>query len=467
MSRDDDAPIEVLHSPSSLGIPLSVNDAMPAVPYSRRRGEAKTAIHWGQRKLLISEIELLSLYCKPGVSYWFVYAGAAPCSHMLCLERMYAREKHMYELVDPSPFDNRLKPSAHLTLRNEFFTNFVAYEIASRRMSRCPALKFIFQHHTLDVLEKPPDLIPDKDKQREAHNTGCLPSIYEDPLVLPAGISALCYALAEDVPVVFLSDIRSGSLASDNFEQHVVDNMKAQAAWHRIIRPEYSLLKFRLPYMIYDVPSTGEVRHHHETHTPYMDGEVLLPIWTRPTSTECRLLCRGYAPDKMYDNKRFEDQLHYFNATIRTRVHYNHRLDDPDLDHRYDSTAEVLILAAHEAMSRLDHSVIPEDVRGGDRIRLALDTAAAMGLLDSVYEEVGRNVKVISRELQRSFTQAIQARDEIVLQKARAGGFEDKVRALMRQAQVERDRPIWWRNVPESDMMLKNATEWNFFKMKA
>ncbi len=48
----------------------------PTLPYRRRKGEEKTVVHWGQRKLLLSEIEFLTLYGQEG--HPVVYAGAAP-----------------------------------------------------------------------------------------------------------------------------------------------------------------------------------------------------------------------------------------------------------------------------------------------------------------------------------------------------------------------------------------------------
>jgi DNA mismatch repair ATPase MutL len=40
-----------------------LDDNSPRLPYRRRQGERKTVIHWGQRKLLLSEIEFLTI-CK-------------------------------------------------------------------------------------------------------------------------------------------------------------------------------------------------------------------------------------------------------------------------------------------------------------------------------------------------------------------------------------------------------------------
>jgi len=473
----DTNPQEVLHFPSSLVFPLTISPSMPSKKYTSSRNEVKTAIHWGQRKLLLSEIELLTLYCTPGKSYWFVYAGAAPCTHMKCLDRMYRRVSHKYELIDPSPFDEDLSNKGNypnLTLRNEFFTNRVAYGIAAQRMKRCPGLRFVYESLTVIPLGAQPEgecvIVGD---QKEAHNTGGIPSIYEAPLELPHGLSALCYALAEDVPTVFLSDIRSGSLqTSDDFEEDVMDNMKAQAVWHRIIRPEFSMLKFRLPYMEYEVPKTGERKTHPSAHTSYPAGDVLLPIWTRPTSSECRLVCRGYAPDYAFDNRLFEDQCHYFNMTLRTKVHFNHPvlLNDADLDHKYDGTAEVQILAAHQAWESTPwddfHAAGGSLPCGESRMVWLLQRMTFLGSLRRIYSEALLNAHTITVELKRTFQASIVKRDEIMLAKAREKGWEGRCRELMRRAVEERERPIWWKNVPETEGMLREAKPWEYVKLR-
>ena len=50
--------------------------------YRQRKGEEKTVIHWGQRKLLICEIEFLTMFYRPrpanSPKQIVVYAGAAP-----------------------------------------------------------------------------------------------------------------------------------------------------------------------------------------------------------------------------------------------------------------------------------------------------------------------------------------------------------------------------------------------------
>lgn len=55
-----------------------LTDDSPRLPYRRRNMEGKSALHWGQRKLLISEIEFLTRFGEDGCCV--VYAGACRVS---------------------------------------------------------------------------------------------------------------------------------------------------------------------------------------------------------------------------------------------------------------------------------------------------------------------------------------------------------------------------------------------------
>lgn len=110
----DTAPVRVL-SPES-----------PAMAYRRRKGEMKTVVHWGQRKLLMSEIEFLTLYSRPGQTV--VYAGAAPGSHTNYLSDLFPHLK--FVLVDPNGFS--AWPTDRVVIRQEFFTDDTAREYAGQ-----------------------------------------------------------------------------------------------------------------------------------------------------------------------------------------------------------------------------------------------------------------------------------------------------------------------------------------------
>lgn len=103
-------------SAAYLGIELT--DAMPEADYA----ELRNRLHWGQRKLLISEIDFLTQYRDtPGV---VVYAGAADGKHIPFLADMFPeREFHLY---DPREFDPAVHKHARIRInphsKSGFFT---------------------------------------------------------------------------------------------------------------------------------------------------------------------------------------------------------------------------------------------------------------------------------------------------------------------------------------------------------
>jgi hypothetical protein len=105
-----------------LDVPFSrvLGEDMPRAPYKRRKGETKTVIHWGQRKLLMSEIEFLTLFCAPG--RLVVYAGAAPGTHIAFLSGMFPELR--FFLVDPAPFT--VKPDDKIEIVQDLFTDELA-----------------------------------------------------------------------------------------------------------------------------------------------------------------------------------------------------------------------------------------------------------------------------------------------------------------------------------------------------
>ena len=72
----------------------------------RKRDEDRTAVHFGQRKLFLSEVEFLTNVCasfeakKPFKPIVCIYAGAAPGNHIDLLSQMFPFVK--FHLVDPA-----------------------------------------------------------------------------------------------------------------------------------------------------------------------------------------------------------------------------------------------------------------------------------------------------------------------------------------------------------------------------
>lgn len=102
-----------------------LKDDSPRQKYERRTHVFKRALHWGQLKLILNEIEFLTLVIqrkqeeKDERPITMVYAGAAPGHHMEYLQKLFPDV--VFELYDPNDFvveDN-------LTLRThvQFFTD--------------------------------------------------------------------------------------------------------------------------------------------------------------------------------------------------------------------------------------------------------------------------------------------------------------------------------------------------------
>jgi hypothetical protein len=101
----------------------------PRLKYRRRKGEVKTVIHWGQRKLLMSEIEFLTTYARSGMTV--VYAGAAPGTHLSYLSNLFPYVT--FELYDPAPFTVRESAKIKIFTGNDgMFTDETAKKYSGR-----------------------------------------------------------------------------------------------------------------------------------------------------------------------------------------------------------------------------------------------------------------------------------------------------------------------------------------------
>lgn len=164
----------------------------PEKKYESGTGHDKTTIHYGQRKLHLSEVEFLTIVSnlipEDDRQVVLIYAGAAPGVHTPVLAAMFPYVR--FVLVDPAPF--KLRATNMIELRNEYFTDAMAAELYEKY----------------------------KDDSKYIR--------------------------------LFVCDIRLVSLKDMNTEQveaRVEEDMVSQMNWHKIIKPTKSLLKFRLPFV--------------------------------------------------------------------------------------------------------------------------------------------------------------------------------------------------------------------------
>jgi Poly A polymerase regulatory subunit len=208
--------------------------------------------HWGQMKLLMSEIEFLTPFKdKPirrdNFSFAVIYAGASPGTHIPILVELFPRFK--YILVDPCPSFIGNREYRNIEIMQQFMDNNLA-----------------------------------EDLHRQ----------YKDM-------------------ILFISDIRTpppneGKTENKiDHQKRIERDMNSQKEWYKILQPECSMFKFRLPWTTDVFGSTTE----------YMDGKIHLQVYSRIFSHETRLIVGKDAPMKQYDNTLYEMRMVYFNSIVR------------------------------------------------------------------------------------------------------------------------------------------------------
>lgn len=155
------------------------------LPYQRRKDEEKTTVHWGQRKLLMSEIEFLTQIAgdmAKAETSAVVYAGAAPGTHIRCLSRLFPDVQ--FVLVDPAPFT--VRPGPKIRILQRMFDDELARELSAAADS----VFFVSDVRTAD---------PERD-------------------------------------------------GAEGSEVKIKADMEAQRRWHALLGSKRSMLKFRLPW---------------------------------------------------------------------------------------------------------------------------------------------------------------------------------------------------------------------------
>lgn len=150
----------------------------------------KTTRHYGQRKLLMSEIEFLTLHARANDT--IVYAGAAPGTHIPFLNRMFRALNLTFVLVDP------------------------AFADAGHTPAGCE----------------------------------CIADFFETGRGVPLRRNDAAY-WAGRADVLFISDIRLNTSEPGHApsSEDVDRDMELQLAWVDAMRPRAGMLKFRLPWL--------------------------------------------------------------------------------------------------------------------------------------------------------------------------------------------------------------------------
>lgn len=172
----------------------TLTNRIPRAKYYRRVNEVKDVLHWGQRKLLLSEIEFLTLFYQsltykenPTKPIYMIYAGASPGTHIKYLAKLFP--KIHFILYDPHEFDPVLNRLKHVKMHTQLFLDETAKEWTAVRHPK--------KH------------------------------------------------------ILFVSDIRTAepqTMPLDEVERRIMQDNECQKNWWVIMAPAMAMFKFRLPW---------------------------------------------------------------------------------------------------------------------------------------------------------------------------------------------------------------------------
>lgn len=254
--------------PATMDMPVDVIDIYKRdrhLPYNPT--VHTSAVNWGQRKLLISEIEFVSEVIRrditnggDGQGFILVYIGAAPGSHIPYLLNLFA----IYGI------------SAHLWDKIE---NIDKITIGAGGERINPEI----------------EIAPERFRDPTMH--GETAGFFTDYVA-----NQYLNAYGTSNRLLFVSDIRVSAR-----EESIISDMSMQRRWVEIMQPFGSLLKMRLPY-----PISGA-----QPEYVYLDGDIYTQAWSRNKSSESRLMSFKPYGQKGYNIFDYDASFSYFNTYTR------------------------------------------------------------------------------------------------------------------------------------------------------
>lgn len=315
-------------------------------------GITRKGLHFGQRKLLLSEVEFFTgiitveegeaegKTASPLKPPLVVYAGAANGQHLPFLFSLFP--KHKFVLIDPAPFCQPVQ------------------KIAESREDG-PIVDLINECCTDEVCER-------------------LRQKYEDQYRL-----------------ILVSDIRSGvpvKMTSNAEHTEMIDRDNSlQLGWCNVLKPTWAMLKFHPPYPA--EKNTTSPRYDPNDTTPeeitYLGGDALFGVWAPKSSSEVRLVVRGPFPQPVsamqnYHCLAHEERCYYYNCSNRYQrdceaergiwANYLRVMKLPQVDAGsarespfHDATVESLSAAASQALRYPDFLPLSSSTFSEDHAR--------------------------------------------------------------------------------------------------
>lgn len=301
---------------------ITLDDIKHSLPYSPAKMFMPT-IHIGQRKLFLTELQFL-VDKAPTKQIICIYAGAAPSHHTGFLAALFPHVKFI--LVDPNPFE-------------------------------------VFGANPVVLTSEAGDARARAAEMMQAAVAGSAQIYIVNDLMTMELAAAAHDAIPHD-QLYFVSDIRTNT-SEDNTGPTTLDilwNLSQQYNWMSVMRPAWSMLKFRHPFYDNDAlfnhkqglaPYAADfakskefgidfVANHSAKTLTYWDGAVNLQAFPGSTSAETRLITDCSTIRDWGGPADYEAKLFYYNTIERGfRHHENDNASRADgFDHCNDCAIE-------------------------------------------------------------------------------------------------------------------------------
>ena len=279
--------------------------------------------HWGQRKLLLTEILFFTLHGKPNTTV--IYAGAAPSDHMLFLSKMFPT--YHFVLVDPERW-NRDFGSIHKKLSYNNFPEYPEGGKVSIKKNGKYVGPYTIRNKNFDgsFIVDGTEKVFVTDMKPYGDVNFVEPTYYKvnDKIDVYHGYFTdnLAVKLGKEFAntnVLFVSDIRPTNIegVSSTLEERdaiVIQNMEMQKNWYLLINKERRKLGKDNVWAMFKFKATFGI-----PKTTYLKGDLYYQPWAPLKSPELRLITNSEEV-RDYSNDWMEQHLTWFNEVRRNTL---------------------------------------------------------------------------------------------------------------------------------------------------
>ena len=283
--------------------------------------------HWGQRKLLLTEILFFTLHGKPNTTV--IYAGAAPSDHMLFLSKMFPT--YHFVLVDPERW-NKDFGKIHNQLSYNNFPEYPVKGLVDVKIDGKYVGPYTIRNKNIDgsfiVIGKDgkTEKVFVTDIQPHGKVNFVQPTYYKinDSIDVYHGYftDELAVKLGKEYAntnVLFVSDIRPTNIegVSSTLEERddiVIKNMEMQKNWYLLINKERRNIGKEGVWAMFKFKATFGI-----PKTTYLKGDLYYQPWAPLKSPELRLITNS-EETRDYSNDWLEQHLTWFNEVRRNTL---------------------------------------------------------------------------------------------------------------------------------------------------